>query len=158
MTTAQAGWQNTATAVGLLVLRLGVGGYMLTHGWGKLQSLLDGQYDAIGDPIGLGGFVSLTLAVLGEFVCSLLVMAGLATRLAAVPLVITMAVAAFVVHGGDPWSSETAANAFFAGEMEYPGSKEPAIIYLLAFLTLVFTGAGRFSIDALIQRRRKSSR
>jgi putative oxidoreductase len=94
------------------------------------------------------------LVVLAEFFCALLVMLGCATRLAAVPVVASMAVAAFVAHAGDPWSSETAVKAFFAGESKTWSSKEPALLFLIPFLALVFTGAGRFSIDALIWRRR----
>jgi len=44
-----------------------------------------------------------------------LIILGLATRLAALPVVITMSVAAFVVHTRDPWTMEAAAKAFFSG-------------------------------------------
>lgn len=137
-------------SVGLLILRLGVGGFLLMHGWGKLQLLLAGKFDAIGDPIGLGGAASLVLVTLAEFGCSLLVMMGLLTRLAAVTVVISMSVAAFVAHGSDPWTMDEAARLFMAGQTEFPVSKEPALVYLAVFLTLVFTGAGKFSLDALI--------
>jgi uncharacterized membrane protein YphA (DoxX/SURF4 family) len=36
------------------------------------------------------------------------------------------------------------------------GSKEPALLYLIPFLALIFTGPGRISIDELIFARRKS--
>ena len=138
--------QPTAVAsVGLLILRLGIGGLMLTHGWGKLQMLIEGQFDQFSDPIGLGSAASLVLIVFAEFVCSLLVMIGLGTRLFAVPLVFGMAVAAFVVHASDPWT------------MGQGASKEPALLYLVPFLALVFTGAGRFSIDGVIRARRAAS-
>jgi putative oxidoreductase len=77
------------------------------------------------------------------------VIVGLATRLAAIPVVIAMAVAAFVAHGADPWSMEKAAMAFFAGESKSWASKEPALLFLIPFLALAFTGAGRFSLDAV---------
>jgi putative oxidoreductase len=66
-----------------------------------------------------------------EFFCALLVVLGLATRLAAIPLVFTMAIAAFVVNGSAPW-----------------GEKELPLLYLIPFLMLVFTGAGAYSFDA----------
>jgi len=47
-------------------------------------------------------------------------------------------VAAVAVNGADPWM------------MGAGRSKEPALLYLVPFLALVFTGPGRFSIDALI--------
>ena len=149
-------WKDTTTAIGLLVLRLGFGGFMLTHGWGKLQMLLSGDFDQWVDPIGVGNWLSLAMATFAEFGCAILVMAGLLTRLAAVPLVVTMIVAAFLVHASDPWTSGGAAAAFFAGESDFPVAKEPALLYLTAFLALALTGPGRLSIDGLIWRRDKA--
>lgn len=143
-------------SIGLLVLRVGTGGYLLTHGWGKLGMLLDGQFAAMGDPIGLGSHASLVLVTLSEFLCALLVIVGLATRLAAAIVVVSMAVAAFVVHGGEPWTMESAAILFMEGKAESWASKEPALLYLIPSLALVFTGAGRTSIDRWIGSRRRS--
>jgi putative oxidoreductase len=56
---------------------------------------------------------------------------GVATRFAAVPLAVTMLVAAFAIHADDPWAK-----------------KELALLYAVPFVTLVFTGAGKFSVDA----------
>jgi uncharacterized membrane protein YphA (DoxX/SURF4 family) len=44
---------------------------------------------------------------------------------------------------------------FMSGAAKSWASKEPALLYLVPFLALVFTGAGRFSIDAMIRRSRK---
>lgn len=137
-------------SIGLLILRLGVGGYLLTHGWGKLQMLLAGDFDKFGDPIGLGSGLSLVLVAVAEFFCSLLVMLGFVTRFAAAVVVLSMAVAALVAHSNDPWTMEQAARLFMAGESKSWASKEPALLYLIPFLALIFTGAGRFSIDGLI--------
>ena len=121
-----------ATHFALLLLRLAAGGFMLTHGYGKLQRLLAGEFQ-FGDPIGLGPEVSLVLAVFAEFVCSLLVMLGLGTRLATVPLIVTMVVAVFIVHGADPF-----------------GRKELALLYLVSYVVLLLSGSGKFSVDRLI--------
>ena len=144
---------DLTSSIGLLILRLGIGGYMLTHGLGKLKMLLAGEFETFGDPIGLGSGLSLVLVTAAEFLAALLVMLGLATRFAAASIVIAMGVAAFVAHGGDPWTLEEAAGLFMAGETKFPVSKEPALLYLFPFLALVFTGAGRFSVDAMIHRR-----
>jgi len=124
--------QGSWTSLGLLLLRLAAGGMMLFgHGWAKLIDFSDVAPN-FPDPLGLGSNnFSLALAVFAEFFCAAAVMIGIATRLAAVPLVITMLVAAFVVHGDDPWAK-----------------KELALLYVAPFLTLVFTGAGKFSFDA----------
>ena len=146
----KAASQDISTSVGLLVLRLGIAGYMASHGVGKLRMLNAGQAEQFGDPIGLGPGLSLALVTFAELACALLVVVGLATRLAAIPPVIAMGVAAFVAHGADPWSSATAAMAFFAGTSKTWSSKEPALLFLVGFLALAFTGAGRFSLDAVI--------
>src|SRR5688572_6632758 len=121
---------DTTTSLGLLVLRLGFGGYMASHGLGKLAMLRAGQSEMMGDPIGIGPLPSLVLVMFAEFACALLVLMGLATRFAAIPIVFAMGVAAFVAHGADPWSSETAAKAFFAGTSKVWFSKEPALLFL----------------------------
>jgi putative oxidoreductase len=150
--------QQLSTSIGLLILRVGAGGYLVTHGYGKVQMLLAGEADKFGDPIGLGSNMSLFLVVLAEFVGALLVIVGLATRLAAVPAVIAMAVAAFVAHANDPWTMQAAAQLFQSGQAKTWSSKEPALLFLTAFLTLVFTGPGRVSLDHLILRRRAQRR
>ena len=146
--------KEISASIGLLILRLGIGGYLITHGWGKLQMMLAGGAEKFGDPIGLGSTLSLALVTASEFLCPLLIILGLATRLAAVPVVISMSVAAFVIHAGDPWTMEAAAMAFFSGVSKTWFSKEPALLYLIPFLSLVFTGGGKFSLDGLIAMRR----
>lgn len=144
-------------SLGLLILRIGIAGYMITHGWGKVQMILAGQHEMFGDPVGLGSQLSLWLVTFAEFVCAILVLAGLATRVAAVPVVIAMTVAAFVAHGNDPWTMQEAAMRFFSGASKSWASKQPALMFASVFLALVFTGAGRYSVDAWIARRRVST-
>lgn len=115
--------------IGLLILRLATGGMLLTHGLPKAVRLFQGQHE-FPDPLGLGPLPTLIVAVLVEVVCAVLVMLGLKTRWAAVPVVLMMLVAAFVVHLGDPW-----------------GHKERALLFAVPFLTLALTGAGRYSLD-----------
>lgn len=146
--------QDITSSIGLLILRLVMGGYLITHGWSKLEMMLAGNFDTFADPIGLGSGPSLVLVVVAEVFCSVLVMLGLVTRIAAVPVVIAMAVAAIAVHGSDPWTMGGGAALFKAGEAESWASREPALLYLSAFLTLIFTGAGKISLDALIWPRR----
>jgi len=56
---------------GLFILRLIVGSFMLTHGYGKFVQLIGNEPIQFADPIGLGETVSLVLAVFAEFFCSL---------------------------------------------------------------------------------------
>ena len=117
------------TAIGLAFFRIAISGMMLTHGIPKLQKLLAGDFE-FGDPIGIGAAPSLFLTVIGEFLCPVLIIIGYKTRLASIPAAITMLVAAFIVHGSDPF-----------------GTKEMALLYLVAFITIALLGPGKYSID-----------
>jgi len=61
--------------IGLAVLRVGASTLMLTHGYGKLLKLINGEDFA--NPIGIGATPSLFLTVIGEFVCPILIIIGL---------------------------------------------------------------------------------
>jgi putative oxidoreductase len=128
---------NQLTSIGLLLLRISVGSLMLVHGLQKLMnySELSGQFP---DPIGMGSQLSLIAAIGAEVGCSLLVMLGLGTRLALLPLSFTMFVALFLVHASDPWKV-----------------KELAAVYLCVYLSLLLSGPGEFSIDHLIAKRKQ---
>jgi putative oxidoreductase len=125
--------RSTALAAGLLVLRVAVGGFMLVHGWQKLTAFNE-LADVFPDPIGMGSQLSLIAAIGAEVGCSLLLVVGLATRLAALPLAFTMIIALLVVHGADPWQK-----------------KELAAIYLSIYVAIGLMGPGRFSLDAIVK-------
>ena len=117
---------RTGLDLGLLVFRIALGGTMLVaHGLPKLFGFAD-YLERFPDPIGLGTPVSLVLAIGAEVFAALLVILGLGTRLAVAPLVVTMLVAAFVVHGADPFAK-----------------KELALLYASGYVALFFCGAGR---------------
>lgn len=120
----------------MLILRLSLGGMMLIgHGWSKIQSFTE-KAAGFPDPLGIGSQLSMSLAIFAEASCAALVILGLCTRLATIPLLITMAVAAGIQHAADPWSK-----------------KELAIIYGIGFLVIFLRGAGRFSLDYVLGRR-----
>jgi putative oxidoreductase len=151
--------EEKALAVGLLILRVGIGGYMfLAHGVSKVRMLAAGQFEMFGDPIGIGPNLSLILVTFAEFLCALLVVIGLATRPAAAILVISMSVAAFVGHGADPWTMEKGYILYTTGAAKTWGSKQPALMFAIPFLAMVFTGAGRWSLDAWMRRRRGNAK
>ena len=121
-------------AMALLFLRLFVGLMMLTHGWAKLESFSETSVaGSFPDPIGLGSSLSLTLVVLAEFGASLLIILGVFTRLAVIPLIINMSVAVFVIHAPDTFAV-----------------KELAVMYLGVYIALFFLGSGRFSVDYIL--------
>jgi putative oxidoreductase len=122
--------------VGHLVLRLSFSLLMLTHGVPKLQQLVAGGTSDFPDPVGVGSTVSLIVAVCGEAVAPVLVMIGLFTRWAAVLPCVIMAVAAFMVHSGDPLAK-----------------RELALLYLAGFAVIALVGPGGYSIDGLRTKR-----
>ena len=89
--------------LGLLILRVSLSAFMLTHGLPKLSRLLEGNADGFPDPLGIGSTMSLVLAVIGEALAPVMIIPGLMTRLATIPVITAMSVAAFIVHSGDPF-------------------------------------------------------
>lgn len=124
--------------ISLLLLRVGLGALLLTHGFPKLNRLFSGEPVQFREVFGMNPEVSLTLAAFAEAFCSVLVIVGLATRYAAIPPAITMLVVAFVVHGSDPF-----------------GRQELPLLYLLGFVVVILNGGGKYSVDHLLARRRK---
>lgn len=118
---------------GLLILRVALGfSMLLLHGRGKLLAL-SATAEKMNGLLGITGNVNAGLAVFAEVVCSALLIAGLFTRFAALMLCCTMGTAFFFVHK----------SSLVAG----PGSGELAMIYLIGYVTLLFTGAGKISVD-----------
>ena len=124
----------------VLIVRLFIGFAMLSHGYPKLQTLLEGGDIKFFDFLGLGPKISLGLTVFAEFVCSIFLILGLFTRIAVGFLIFTMIIAGFVVHGADPFDK-----------------KEMSLLYLAIYLLIMVLGAGRFSIDGMIEKKRRAS-
>lgn len=120
----------------LFVLRLAAGIFMLTHGVGKFSSLFGEGPILFPDPIGFGATASLALVVFAEVFCSILLIFGIGTRLATIPLLITMLVAAFIIHANDGF-----------------GKQELPLLYSSIYLVIAIAGAGKFSMDHWIYRK-----
>lgn len=125
------------TDIGLLIFRVSISVLMLTHGFPKLLKFFGPEEINFADPFGLGQTITFGLAVFAEFVCAVFVLFGFLTRFSAIPIVLTMAVAAFIIHATDGF-----------------GKQELPIAYMFSFLFFVFSGAGKYSIDFLIQNKK----
>ena len=123
---------SSNTNLGLLILRLGFSGLMLTHGIPKLLKIFKGDF-AFANPIGVGPEVSLVLTVIAEFLCPVLIILGIRTRLAAIPPIIVMLVAIFLIHWNDPF-----------GKIEFAG------LYLLGFLAIAIMGPGKYTLRRML--------
>jgi putative oxidoreductase len=123
-------------------LRVSISGLMLTHGYPKLMQLFSGEPVSFASVLGLSATVTLALAVFAEVLCSLFILFGFYTRFAALPLIVTMLVAAFHIHGDDPISV-----------------KEKSLLFLLFYIMLLLTGGGKYSFDyLLLKKKRKKQR
>lgn len=118
----------------LLLVRIAGGGFMLTHGYGKMIRLFNGTVE-FADPIGLGVELSLILTVFAEVLCAAFILLGILPRLAAIPLIITMLVVVFVVHAEDGF-----------------GKQELGLFYLISYSIVLLLGAGKYSLQSLFSK------
>lgn len=122
--------------ISLLFLRLFSGGFMaILHGWPKFMKLLNGNTE-FGDPIGVGSTFTLIFAVFAELICSLLIVSGLFTRISTIPLIITMIIAAFVVHIDHGLHKQ-----------------ELPLLYFGIYLILLTIGPGKYSLDKYLRNK-----
>jgi len=119
----------TAFDLSQTLQRLTFAGMSLWYGLEKLLRFRD-LLSTFPDPLGIGHPASLIAVVLAQVPCAALVLVGFQTRVACVPLIIAMAVAAFGVHQNDP-----------------PVMFRHALVFALGFLALAVGGPGRFSVD-----------
>ncbi len=125
---------DAAIDAALLILRVGLAALMLGHGLPKLKPLVSAGPVQFPPTLGLSPKTSLTLAATAEVLGSLMILVGFATRLAVVPLILVMAVAALHTHRNDPFAR-----------------KELPILYLVPYLLLLLSGSGKYSVDYLLQ-------
>ncbi|HEY9343517.1 MAG TPA: DoxX family protein [Hanamia sp.] len=122
--------------VALLIGRISIAAFMWTHGLPKMDKFAETPVRFM-EVLGMSHLVSLSLTVFAEVICSLFILLGFATRLAVIPLLITMLVAVFYVHGNDPF-----------------GKQEMGLLYILTYVMLLIMGSGKYSIDNLLYKKR----
>lgn len=120
---------------GILLLRMSCA-LMLLHGWSKFTNFSEDSLEWP-DPLHVGSTVSCALTVFAELFCTLFVVIGLFSRLALIPLIVLMIVIVFVIHSGDPLPD-----------------REHALMYLLSYLALLFTGPGKYSLEKFFSKKR----
>lgn len=117
------------TDLGLLVLRISIGGLMLFHGVAKILhgiSFLTENMGAFGYAV-----------YIGEVLAPLAILLGWRTRIASVIYAINCIVAIAVAHSADIFSIS-----------DHGGySNELLMLYLLGAVALFFTGSGKYAIS-----------
>jgi len=125
------------------IARLTVGLVFFQSGWGKLNDLekVTGFFTQLGIPHPL---FQARLASTAEFVCGGLLLLGLATRFAVVPLIVTMCVAIRTAQ----WENVDGIGSL-VGLLEFS--------YLALLIWLGTDGPGPLSLDRLIARAARQS-
>ncbi len=126
-----------------LVARLTLGWVFVESGWGKLHNLekVVGFFTELGIP---APQIQAPLAAATELLCGLLLLFGLATRLASLPLIVVMIVAIL-----------TARRSELTGLSELFGFIE--FLYIALLLWLAAFGAGPISLDRIFARKLEAS-
>lgn len=122
--------------ISLLILRCVWGFVMIPkHGLAKLSKFDTLKHEFM-NFLGLGSTISLSLAIFAELFCSLLLILGLYTRLATIPLLITM----IVIMDKHEWV--------------LLGKYESVIFFFVGYILILLLGPGKYSLDHKIQNRR----
>jgi putative oxidoreductase len=129
--------QTKNVDIALLITRIAIALLMLTHGIPKMAGLAESPVKFM-DIFGMGASLSLGLAVFAEVFCSVLLLFGLGTRLAVIPLIVTMLIVVLHVHAGDPFAKQ-----------------EMGVHFLLVYVLLFVLGSGRYSLDSLLFKNKK---
>ena len=116
----------------MLFLRSFLGLLLASHGYTKLVKFSSLKYSFI-NFMHLGSTISLSLIIFAELVCGILLILGLFTRFAAIPIIIGMCVVVFVASHGQ----------IFSGG-------ERGMIYLAAAVTIFLCGPGKISVDGMM--------
>jgi putative oxidoreductase len=147
----QASTKSQSLDWGLLILRVALGLGMACMGWYKFQN-----FDAMAGGefwskqvnfLGMGGKITLGLVIFAELVCAILLLIGFLTRPALLVLIICMGYAWLITHKGSIFTYEKSIAT--EGKMVLSGI-ESAFMYLVAYVGLLFTGPGKFSLDKLV--------
>jgi putative oxidoreductase len=122
--------------IGKLILRVSITGLMLFHGFFKLFNGIDGIKGLV-TQAGLPEFLAYGV-YFGEIVFPILIIIGLYTRISSIFFALTMVFAIFLAHSNE---------IFVLGKTGGPVI-ELALIYLLTSISIMFIGAGKYSLDA----------
>jgi putative oxidoreductase len=138
-------------------LRLIVGLGFFEHGYAKLARGPDSFIailHAIGMPLAhLLGWATVVVELVG----GLMILAGTSVPVAAVPMIVVLLVAIFTVHLPNGFSSIKLLSYDATGAHFGPPGYETDLLYVAGLLALCAGGAGPFSVDRWLKKRRTAS-
>jgi putative oxidoreductase len=138
-----------------LPLRLIIGYGFLAHGWAKVSRGPEGfarLLEQIGAPLpGVTAWVSTFVEILG----GLAILVGAFVAVVSIPLIVMMLVALFTVHLRYGFSAINTIGLTADGPQFGPPGIEVNLLYIACLLALILGGAGIFSIDRLLARRKR---
>ena len=123
------------TDITLLVFRIAIGASLMTHGYGKLIRLIDGNVWSR-THLFFNEEISLALVAFAEFFCPIFVALGFWTRLFTLPIIYAFIIIVFDVHIDDPFSK-----------------MEKGILFLFSYILIFLIGPGKLSVDNLISNK-----
>jgi len=129
-------FSKSTFSLATLILRVGLGALMIpNHGWAKFSGFAEKKAHFISF-MGLSSELSLGLATFAELFCSVLLIIGLFTRLASIPLIIVMLTALGIAH-----------------QWDILGHELPFAL-LIGFIAILLLGPGKYSCDTLIYKKK----
>ena len=132
------GFIPTSIDAGLLFLRVSIClNLFIRHGYEKAFTFSQMEPTFMG-LLNLGATNTLIIAMIGDSICSLLVVFGVATRWAALYCFCNIFVA---------WTVK-AHFQYFGYRVDHG---ELMVLYLVALIAIIITGPGRYSVDSLIK-------
>ena len=119
-----------------LLIRLCLAAVFIPSGWGKLHDLakVTGFFSELGIPL---PHLNAVVVAVSELVCGVLLLVGLASRLAAIPLIVSMTVAIITAKRPD-----------IGGPVDLFALDE--VVYLVLAVAILVGGAGALAADRLI--------
>ena len=96
--------------------------------------------------------ISWNMAMWGEILGAFLILFGLFTRFAAISLIIITIVATAAVHWPESWDSLSQLWEGYAISNDGAGNYKLPLLYIIMLMPLLFSGAGKFSLDNLLAK------
>lgn len=149
---------KTRGSLAPLFIRITTGTGFMVHGWAKITRGLGGferLLTQIGIPLPhLNALIIPYIELLG----GLALFIGIGVRIVSLPLIMTMLVAMFTIQIRFGFSTVNTIGLSQSGPVFGPPGYEINLIYIGGLLSLLVTGAGTFSIDAITHPKRSGVR